>query len=83
MILTIGNEIFWKDSKISVEKLSLNSYAEVAETNIDGFIIDENGVLTRYTGTAETVVIPENVIEIGSWAFSNCKTMKYLKIQVM
>ena len=34
----------------------------------DGFEI-ENGVLTRYTGTAAEVVIPDGVTSIGSYTF--------------
>ncbi|HAL03384.1 MAG TPA: hypothetical protein DCP07_08495 [Lachnospiraceae bacterium] len=45
------------------------------------FVIS-NGVLSKYTGTAENVVIPENVTEIGSDAFSGnpyIKTVKFPK----
>ena len=36
------------------------------------FII-ENGVLTRYVGTAEHVVVPEGVTEIAMYGFSGCQ----------
>lgn len=34
----------------------------------DGFII-VNGILARYTGSAETVVVPDEVTTVGSYAF--------------
>lgn len=39
---------------------------EVADE--DGFII-VNGILARYTGSAETVVVPDEVTTVGSYAF--------------
>lgn len=33
------------------------------------FVIDENGVLTKYNGTADEVVIPGNVTRIAQYAF--------------
>ena len=35
----------------------------------------ENGVLKKYTGTDEYVVIPNNVVEIGENAFSGCNNI--------
>ncbi len=40
----------------------------------------ENGVLIKYHGTAEDVVIPESVTVIGERAFVCCATMKTLTI---
>ena len=45
----------------------------------DGFEI-ENGVLTRYTGTASEVVIPDGVTSIGSDAFWECKNLTSVTI---
>ena len=44
--------------------------------------IDEQGVLNKvYLEAGETkVIIPDNVTEIGSYAFSNCSTLKEVKI---
>ena len=39
----------------------------------DGFEVDSNGVLVRYTGTATDIVIPDNVKEIKKFAFSSGK----------
>ena len=35
----------------------------------DGFLIDENGVLTKYTGPGGEVTIPAGVTAIGDSAF--------------
>ena len=54
-----------KQAEIEVSKRQDNGTA-VADEN--GFVI-ENGVLTKYTGTAEKVVIPDGVTAIGDYAF--------------
>ncbi len=46
----------------------------------DGDFIIENGVLTRYTGSAENVVIPSDVTAIGNRAFISNKTIKSVVI---
>ena len=51
-----------------------------AEADKDGFVIDETEVLTKYTGTATEVVIPDGVIAIGKDAFSNCSNIKKVTI---
>lgn len=40
----------------------------------------KNNVLTKYTGTAEEVVIPNGVEEIGGWAFFYCRFLKEVAI---
>ena len=44
------------------------SIANAAET---GFIIDDNGILAKYTGTDTSIVIPDGVTGIGDRAFYN------------
>lgn len=39
------------------------------------FVIDENGVLTKYQGSGGDVVIPDGVTAIGTRAFSSCKNL--------
>ena len=39
-----------------------------------GFII-ENGVLIKYTGVKKSVTIPDNITNIGAYAFSSCNLL--------
>lgn len=48
-------------------------------SNASDFII-ENGVLKKYVGKGEHVVIPEGVTIIGSSAFSFCETLRSVEI---
>ena len=50
-------------------ELAKSNTTAVADEN--GFVI-EDGVLTKYTGTAEKVVIPDGVTMIGYYAFAAC-----------
>ena len=45
----------------------------------DSFEI-ENGILYKYNGTEEHVVIPDGVTAIGQNAFSGCSSLKYVSI---
>ena len=38
----------------------------------------EKGVLIEYTGEGGDVIIPDEVIQIGGYAFYDCKTMTSL-----
>ena len=59
-----------------------NAEKQVFETEEDTKTADtgeftiNNGLLTKYTGTAETVTIPSNVSRIGKSAFQNNKYIK-------
>ena len=44
------------------------------------FNINENGVLTRYTGSGGDVVIPNGVTAIGSYAFESCTNLTSVTI---
>ena len=44
-------------------------------SNSNDFVI-ENGVLEKYTGVSEKVIVPEGVIEIGAHAFHECTHVK-------
>lgn len=45
----------------------------------DGFVIN-NGVLTKYIGTAVEVMIPDSVISIGDGTFSHCSGLTSITI---
>ena len=53
-------------------ELGKEADAESVEPDENGFVIDENGVLTKYTGDAEDVVIPDHVTGIGSYVLQRC-----------
>ena len=42
--------------------------------------IDDDGVLTKYTGNETDVTIPEGVTDIGSGAFRDCTSLESVKI---
>ena len=44
------------------------------------FVIDENGVLTGYTGSDTNVVIPNGVTTIIYGAFKNCENLQNITI---
>jgi hypothetical protein len=55
--------------------LVLSLALPAAAAGTEGFEIDENGVLTRYTGPGGEVTIPEGVTEIGETAFLRCGSL--------
>ena len=57
----------------SVQPSATASVKPSTTPTADGFEVDSNGVLVRYTGTATDVVIPDNVKEIKKFAFSSGK----------
>jgi hypothetical protein len=48
---------------------------DVLSSSDDDFIIDENGVLTGYTGAGGNVVISNSVTSISDYAFQNCSSL--------
>lgn len=57
----------------------VEAYAESRAVDADGFEI-EDGVLRRYWGTAEEVVIPDGVESIGDGAFLGCDNLMEITI---
>lgn len=54
-------------------------HQQFTETGTDDFII-EQGVLKKYTGSDETVAIPDGITEIGPWAFKDCVSLIHITI---
>ncbi|MCI8510336.1 MAG: leucine-rich repeat domain-containing protein, partial [Lachnospiraceae bacterium] len=50
------------------------------EVNMDDFVIDENGVLTKYKGNSKKVVVPEGVTSIGDYAFNWCSDLTSIEL---
>ena len=48
-------------------------------SNLSDFVI-ENGVLTKYIGTDEDVVIPNSITSIGKYAFDGCESLMSITI---
>lgn len=81
----------WKqsaDEKIAVRDMVWDKVFETkenalfqqsVETGTCDFII-EHGVLKKYTGSDETVAIPDGITEIGPWAFKDCVFLTHITI---
>ena len=76
--LTDGLELVSEAPEAAV----VSNEAEPIESNEEEspFVINANGVLVKYTGTAATVRIPENVVIIGQNAFIDNTTMSSVVI---
>lgn len=59
----------------------LPSTAQLVALDVEtDFLIDEDGVLTAYQGDGGDVVIPDEVLAIGTGAFQNCTAMTSVTI---
>ena len=54
--------------------------AEITEEQVEQDFSIEDGVLVKYKGTAEHVMIPDTVTVIGKEAFDGCETIKIVVI---
>lgn len=63
--------------KSQVLEKNITNIANAAETV---FAIDSNGILTKYTGTDISVIIPDGVKGIGDRAFFNCTSINSIII---
>lgn len=51
-------------------------------SNVSDFRISKTGILTKYTGTEQTVIIPDGVTEIGNAAFYNNHYLKWVQFPI-
>lgn len=64
-------------------QMTYQTYGQTVEKTAadeNGFQINDQGVLTKYTGSATDVVIPEGVTSIGNSAFYNCGRLTSVSI---
>lgn len=59
--------ILYENGERKSQNFSVKVQAAQADEN--GFVIDENGVLTDYKGHMKNIVVPEGVVKIGENAF--------------
>lgn len=59
---------------------ALANVSETKEEQVEQDFVIENGVLVKYNGTAEHVVIPNTVTTIGRAAFDSCRNLKTVVI---
>lgn len=65
---------------VNTEVVSTEDDVQTDSIEDDGFVIDSNGVLTKYTGTATEVTIPSTVTAIGNDAFRDKKNIVKITI---
>lgn len=65
---------------LETAELGKEADAGSVEPDENGFVIDGDGVLTKYMGDAENVVIPDHVITIEEYTFSDCEQVKSIYI---
>lgn len=74
---TTSNYVDEEEDEIE-EIEELEQYVEVS-SDLD-FEISSDGVLVKYTGNDTEVIIPDNVVEIGEYAFVDCKLIVSITI---
>lgn len=52
--------------------------AKTASTSVSDDFVIQNGLLTKYNGTSETVIIPDTVKKIDKYAFQKNDTMVHV-----
>ena len=67
---TAAKELKFEGSEENITYIGARAFngSGIEAADEDGFII-VNGILARYTGRAETVVVPDEVTTVGSYAF--------------
>lgn len=70
----------YAEERLETAELGIETHVESGTADENGFVIDENGVLTKYTGDAENVVIPDNVTRVAYHAFNGCYKVKSIYI---
>ena len=65
-----------EDETLEEEEESVESEEVMLLSSASDFVINNDGVLTSYTGTDADVVIPEGTVEIAPYAFEKNKTIK-------
>lgn len=67
---TAAKELKFEGSEENITYIGARAFngSGIEAADEDGFII-VNGILARYTGSAETVVVPDEVTTVGSYAF--------------
>ncbi len=79
---TIGEYAFWGIQTITYSGTAEGSPWGAGRNTSNDFIIDENGVLIKYTGTDanDNVIIPDGVTSIGDYAFQSCSNLSSVTI---
>ena len=73
-------KLFSTEALDSCKSQNIRFYSgDTADKTDDAFEI-ENGVLKKYHGDANDVVIPDGVTSIGDFAFQNCESLTAVKI---
>lgn len=72
-------ETFVQENEKLGYKFAVEGSQGLEHNQLVDFIV-ENGVLVRYVGDDDTVVIPDNVEEIGSFVFNEKSTIKSITI---
>ena len=73
---------FIVEKAINLHKTTIHAQSVVVvNAPVQDFEI-RGGVLIKYHGSAEEVIVPKNILEIGSEAFSKCANLKKVELPV-